>query len=1144
MAERRSPGEPGTYALVAGGGTAGHVLPGLAVARALVARGHDAAAIHFVGSERGLEASLVPAAGFGLTVLPGRGIQRRLTLQNVAAVLGPAAGRCSRASAWSGAGARRSCSCSAATPASPAWSVRCSGGCRSWWPSRTPGAGAANRLAGRFAKACGRAVRRDRPAPQGGHRQPGAGRGAGHRPRPPTGLRPARRSASRSTARSSPWSPGRSGPAGQPGRAGRGAGVGRPRRPGHPPRHRPPRLRRHDAPTRPSCPTVACSTSRCATRTAWTCCSPRPTCSWAAPAARPSPSSPRSGCPAVLVPLPIAPRDHQTANAAALVRPGAAILVPDAELDGDRVVAGAAAPARRARAPRRHGRRRPLPRPARRRRPGGRPRGGERPCPLTRPPTPARRRLGEPRVVHVVGIGGAGHVAPSPPCSPPWATGCPGATCATRSCSIGSRARWASRPRSATTPPTSPPTSTSSPSPPPCPTTTPRSSRPARRGRAGGAPRRPCWPPSPPTRKALAVAGTHGKTTTSSMLALVLAEAGLRALVHRRWRRQRARPRARPGPTGEWFVVEADESDGTFLDARTPGADRHQRRARPPRALRHGREPRTPRSRASSPPPPGRGRVCRRRGRRPARSRGRCPHLRHGRRRRPTAWSRSEAGRDGIGFDLYARRRAPGRGPRAAPRPAQRPQRRAALRPWASRSACPSRRRSPASARFGGVARRFEHRGEAAGVTFVDDYAHLPTEVAAAVAAGRDGGWRRVVARLPAAPLQPHRGAVARLRRRLRGLPTCSCSPTSTPPDEAPRPGCHRQAARRRGARRPRRQPAGLPAVARRRRRLPAPTGSAPATSCLTLGAGDLTTVPDRVLDRLPRRARARGREPARRRRRARSPTRSVPLAEPDAPLGAAHHLPRRWAGGRAGAGGVAEQLRGPGPGRGCRRLGVGAGPGRGPGLQPAGRRPGLRRGGRRARRGLRRHRHRRHHGPRRGRGLACRWSPGARAAARAHRLRVGGRGARLDRWCGAHERRRATAPTWPRRLRRVRVVDLRSGEDGWCPWAPSSSATAAPSLAPAPGGGERRAGASPPATACAAEAEIAEIVRWRREHQPGGANAGSVFTNPPGDSAGRLHRRRRGQGPAASARAEVSDQARQLHPGRRGRLGRRRRRP
>ncbi|HVC24266.1 MAG TPA: UDP-N-acetylmuramate dehydrogenase [Acidimicrobiales bacterium] len=38
-----------------------------------------------------------------------------------------------------------------------------------------------------------------------------------------------------------------------------------------------------------------------------------------------------------------------------------------------------------------------------------------------------------------------------------------------------------------------------------------------------------------------------------------------------------------------------------------------------------------------------------------------------------------------------------------------------------------------------------------------------------------------------------------------------------------------------------------------------------------------------------------------------------------------------------------------------------------------------------------------------------------------------------------------------------------------------------------------------------AASAAVASIVRWRREHQPGGRNAGSVFTNPPGDSAGRL---------------------------------------
>jgi UDP-N-acetylmuramate dehydrogenase len=35
--------------------------------------------------------------------------------------------------------------------------------------------------------------------------------------------------------------------------------------------------------------------------------------------------------------------------------------------------------------------------------------------------------------------------------------------------------------------------------------------------------------------------------------------------------------------------------------------------------------------------------------------------------------------------------------------------------------------------------------------------------------------------------------------------------------------------------------------------------------------------------------------------------------------------------------------------------------------------------------------------------------------------------------------------------------------------------------------------------------ARIDDVVRWRRENQPGGANGGSVFRNPPDDSAGRL---------------------------------------
>lgn len=53
-----------------------------------------------------------------------------------------------------------------------------------------------------------------------------------------------------------------------------------------------------------------------------------------------------------------------------------------------------------------------------------------------------------------------------------------------------------------------------------------------------------------------------------------------------------------------------------------------------------------------------------------------------------------------------------------------------------------------ALARFGGVSRRFDVRAVDEGVTFVDDYAHLPAEIDAALAAARDSGdrWSRVVA--------------------------------------------------------------------------------------------------------------------------------------------------------------------------------------------------------------------------------------------------------------------------------------------------------------------------------------------------------------------------------------------------------------
>ena len=66
-------------------------------------------------------------------------------------------------------------------------------------------------------------------------------------------------------------------------------------------------------------------------------------------------------------------------------------------------------------------------------------------------------------------------------------------------------------------------------------------------------------------RRVIAVAGTHGKTTTTSMIATVLLEMrGRPRLRHRR----RCSPRpgsARPTASGLDFVAEADESDGSFL---------------------------------------------------------------------------------------------------------------------------------------------------------------------------------------------------------------------------------------------------------------------------------------------------------------------------------------------------------------------------------------------------------------------------------------------------------------------------------------------------------------------------------------------------------------------------------------------------
>lgn len=87
----------------------------------------------------------------------------------------------------------------------------------------------------------------------------------------------------------------------------------------------------------------------------------------------------------------------------------------------------------------------------------------------------------------------------------------------------------------------------------------------------------------------------------------------------------------------------------------------------------------------------------------------------------------------------------------------------------------------------------------------------------------------------------------------------------------------------------------------------------------------------------------------------------------------------------------------------------------------------------------------------------------------------------------------------------RVRVVDLQTGEDGWVPAQDLHFGYRRSSIAPHHLVLEAELALVTGADPDAGTAALAEIVAWRREHQPGGPNAGSVFTNPVGDSAGRL---------------------------------------
>jgi UDP-N-acetylmuramate--alanine ligase len=251
------------------------------------------------------------------------------------------------------------------------------------------------------------------------------------------------------------------------------------------------------------------------------------------------------------------------------------------------------------------------------------------------------------------------------------------------------------------------------------------------------------------THRTIAVAGSHGKTTTSSMLALILREAGWRPSFLIGGELNEVGTNAAYGDGG-WLVVEADESDGTFL------------RIAPAAAIVTNVEP---------------------------------DHLDHYGGFDPlvAAFERFIDGVDGAvvcgtdqpvaaaiaagrprvrtygehaGVDYRVvdyRGRATGchfalvadgnrLGELVVPMGVKAAINAAGAAAMALELGVEFDDIARALRGFGGVARRFQYRGERDGVAFVDDYAHLPAEVAAAITTAREAFPGRVIV-----VFQPHR---------------------------------------------------------------------------------------------------------------------------------------------------------------------------------------------------------------------------------------------------------------------------------------------------------------------------------------------------------------------------------------------------
>jgi UDP-N-acetylmuramate--alanine ligase len=346
------------------------------------------------------------------------------------------------------------------------------------------------------------------------------------------------------------------------------------------------------------------------------------------------------------------------------------------------------------------------------------------------------------------------------------------------------------------------------------------------------------------TRRCLAVAGTHGKTTTASMLSLILVEAGMRPSfvigadvnevgTNAVW------------DQGEWLVVEADESYGTF-QAITPDLALLTN-VEPDHLDHYGTFDELKLAFGSFVGSATEGGVVSADDANAA-----AIGLEHGSASVGTdegatyGMSELTQTRSSISFTLHGP--AGDLGEIKLGVPGLHNARNAAMAAGgALRAGAPFSAVQGALARFAGVTRRFEFRGEANGVTFVDDYAHLPSEVRAVLATAKAGGWDRVVA-----VFQPHRFSRTAALALQFGTAFADADALVVTDiysaGEAAVPGVSgRLVADAVQAQDPRLPVTYAPGWEELRRTVASMLR--PGDLCFTMGAGDLTTLPDQLTE-------------------------------------------------------------------------------------------------------------------------------------------------------------------------------------------------------------------------------------------------------------------------------------------------------